>query len=206
MAKQVMRWQCEICGEVFETRELAEQCEAKGKEKESVKYPVGAVVGAYSEEVVVYCDPGPNKTARVLKAYKIVEIRESGHGILYKLQNPYRDWDCLLVTKDEIQPLPPLPVVIAPLSEEDGGGWLAEIMNFPGCMSDGETPAEALKNVLDAKEAWLEVAHEHGQKIPAVSESKVAVEVPVLNVSMEGNISSALGELEKIYSNLTKKC
>lgn len=37
--------------------------------------------------------------------------------------------------------------VIEPLSEEDGGGFLATVPELPGCMSDGETRAEALANV-----------------------------------------------------------
>ena len=34
-------------------------------------------------------------------------------------------------------------VMIAPLSAEDGGGFLATVPDLPGCMSDGETPEEA---------------------------------------------------------------
>ena len=41
-------------------------------------------------------------------------------------------------------------VVIEPLSEEDGGGFLATVPELPGCMSDAETRAEALANVEDA--------------------------------------------------------
>jgi antitoxin HicB len=40
--------------------------------------------------------------------------------------------------------------MIEPLSEEDGGGFLATVAELPGCMSDGETRAEALANVEDA--------------------------------------------------------
>ncbi|CAK0770758.1 hypothetical protein WCLP8_4630002 [uncultured Gammaproteobacteria bacterium] len=32
---------------------------------------------------------------------------------------------------------------LSPLSEADGGGWLAEVPDLPGCMSDGATPEEA---------------------------------------------------------------
>lgn len=58
------------------------------------------------------------------------------------------------------------PVKLTPISEEDGGGWLAEIPLLPGCMSDGETPEEALENVREAKEAWLKVALQRGQVVP----------------------------------------
>ena len=44
------------------------------------------------------------------------------------------------------------PVIVSPLSEADGGGFAATVPDLPGCMSDGETPEEAIANVLDAIE------------------------------------------------------
>ena len=41
-------------------------------------------------------------------------------------------------------------VVIEPLSDEDGGGYLAYVPDLPGCVSDGATKNEALANVQDA--------------------------------------------------------
>lgn len=61
------------------------------------------------------------------------------------------------------------PVLIEPLSEEDGGGFLATVPDLPGCMSDGETPEEALVNVQDAILAWIEAATDMGQPIPEPS-------------------------------------
>lgn len=61
------------------------------------------------------------------------------------------------------------PIVIEPLSEEDGGGFLATVPDLPGCMSDGETPEEALVNVQDAILTWLEAAQELGREIPTPS-------------------------------------
>jgi predicted RNase H-like HicB family nuclease len=57
-------------------------------------------------------------------------------------------------------------VLIEPLSEEDGGGFLATVPELPGCMSDGETRAEALVNVEDAIACWMEAAKEMGHEIP----------------------------------------
>jgi antitoxin HicB len=57
-------------------------------------------------------------------------------------------------------------VLIRPLSEEDGGGWLAVVPDLPGCMSDGATRQEAFQNVLDAVESWKEAAEELGRPIP----------------------------------------
>ena len=55
-------------------------------------------------------------------------------------------------------------VVIEPLSEEDGGGYLATVPEPPGCMSD-DARAEALANVEDAIITWLHVARQHGWTI-----------------------------------------
>jgi predicted RNase H-like HicB family nuclease len=61
------------------------------------------------------------------------------------------------------------PVLISPLSLEDGGGFLATVPDLPGCMSDGETPQEALANVEDAIEGWIEAAQDIGRAIPEPS-------------------------------------
>ena len=60
-------------------------------------------------------------------------------------------------------------VLIEPLSDDDGGGFLATVPDLPGCMSDGETPEEAIINVQDAILAWLESAQEMGRPIPEPS-------------------------------------
>jgi predicted RNase H-like HicB family nuclease len=57
-------------------------------------------------------------------------------------------------------------VVIEPLSTEDGGGFLATVPELPGCMSDGETRAEALTNVEDAIATWIYCARKAGEQIP----------------------------------------
>ena len=61
------------------------------------------------------------------------------------------------------------PVIVQPLSREDGGGYAAIVPDLPGCMSDGETPEEALINVQDAILTWIEGAQELGRPIPEPS-------------------------------------
>ena len=61
------------------------------------------------------------------------------------------------------------PVVVRPLSEDDGGGFLATVPDLPGCMSDGESPEEAIVNVRDAIRCWAEMAVEMGRPIPPPS-------------------------------------
>ncbi len=61
------------------------------------------------------------------------------------------------------------PVIVSPLPEADGGGFAATVPDLPGCMSDGDTPEEAVANVLDAIESWLEAANDAGRSIPVPS-------------------------------------
>ena len=61
------------------------------------------------------------------------------------------------------------PIMIEPLPPEDGGGFLARVPDLPGCMSDGTTPAEAVANVQDAIESWIEAAGDLGHAIPRPS-------------------------------------
>lgn len=58
------------------------------------------------------------------------------------------------------------PMLVRPLREDEGGGWLAEVPDLPGCASDGETPEEAVRNVLKAQEAWLAVSRKLGRDVP----------------------------------------
>jgi antitoxin HicB len=60
-------------------------------------------------------------------------------------------------------------VLVEPLPAEEGGGFLATVPDLPGCMSDGETPEEAVTNVQDAILAWLEAARDLGHEIPKPS-------------------------------------
>lgn len=63
------------------------------------------------------------------------------------------------------------PVIIAPLADEDGGGFLATVPDLPGCMSDGETPEEAIANVVEAIEDWIDASRQMGRVVPSPSKS-----------------------------------
>lgn len=52
------------------------------------------------------------------------------------------------------------------LQAEAEGGFVAEVADLPGCLSQGETVAEAVANVEEARRLWLETAWEHGDEIP----------------------------------------
>lgn len=62
------------------------------------------------------------------------------------------------------------PFSIRHLSEEEGGGFLIEFPDLPGCMSDGETIEETIRNGMDAAECWMSAAKEAGRVIPQPSQ------------------------------------
>ncbi len=52
---------------------------------------------------------------------------------------------------------------IRPLSNEEGGGYLVEFPDIPGCMSDGETVKEAVANGREALRDYFAVVRETGR-------------------------------------------
>ena len=50
-------------------------------------------------------------------------------------------------------------------SKEDNA-FIAEAPELPGCMSDGATRLEALKNIETVISEWIETAKELGRSIP----------------------------------------
>lgn len=55
------------------------------------------------------------------------------------------------------------PITIYPAPE---GGYVAEIEDLPGCITEGETSEEAVKRIEEARRAWIEVQYEAGEEIP----------------------------------------
>ncbi|MFZ2302610.1 MAG: toxin-antitoxin system HicB family antitoxin [Gallionella sp.] len=56
--------------------------------------------------------------------------------------------------------------VISKIPKEDGGGSLITFPDLPGCMSDGETEAEAVANGKDAFKAWVSARKDAGKETP----------------------------------------
>ena len=101
------------------------------------------------------------------------------------------------------------PFEIRPLAEEEGGGWLITFPDLPGCMSDGETPEEAMANGRDALAAWIRAMKEAGREIPKPGDSpsgkfiarvprsihaRLAARARQEGVSMNALVSSFLAE------------
>ena len=66
--------------------------------------------------------------------------------------------------------IPDYPFTIRHLSNEEGGGYLIEFPDLPGCMSDGETIDKAIENGKEAIQAWIEAAKEMSRPIPKPGE------------------------------------
>ena len=57
-------------------------------------------------------------------------------------------------------------IMVEPLSEADGGGWLATVPALPGCMGDGDTPEAALADAEGAIVEWHAAAKQLGREVP----------------------------------------
>jgi len=68
--------------------------------------------------------------------------------------------------KEEVSKIVARPYVRELVKNEDGT-WFARIVEFAGCMTEGDTQEEALTNLEDAMVAWVEVKLEDGEPIPA---------------------------------------
>lgn len=55
------------------------------------------------------------------------------------------------------------------LEQVPEGGYFASIPELPGCLSEGETLDEAMTNIREAMELYLEASVEEGIPIPTTS-------------------------------------
>ena len=55
------------------------------------------------------------------------------------------------------------PITIYP---DPDGGYVAEIEELPGCMTQAETIDEAFRAIEDARQVWIRGTYEMGQDIP----------------------------------------
>ncbi len=55
------------------------------------------------------------------------------------------------------------------LIPNEDGSFSAEILEFPGCFAEGETADEAIHNLEEAAQSWIEASLERGLEIPEPS-------------------------------------
>lgn len=63
--------------------------------------------------------------------------------------------------------------------KDEDGAWCAEVPALPGCLSSGGTREEAIANIREAADLWLEIRRELGWPIPAADSSAEVVEITV---------------------------
>lgn len=64
------------------------------------------------------------------------------------------------------------------LVRDETGGYVAEVLEFPGCITEGDTPDEAIRNLDEAMEDWLK----------AVLESRMSVPEPLASQGYSGRL------------------
>jgi predicted RNase H-like HicB family nuclease len=70
------------------------------------------------------------------------------------------------------------------LKEEEDGRWSASIPALPGCSSWGYSPQEALENIKDAAEIYIEDMLDAGEKLPQPSNEVEYMEEPAVAISL----------------------
>ena len=65
-------------------------------------------------------------------------------------------------------------VIIEP---DENGGFVASCPSLPGCHSQGETLEEAIANIREAIELYVEVLEEDGKPIPEDSLDRMVIVV-----------------------------
>ena len=59
------------------------------------------------------------------------------------------------------------------LEPDEDGVFVAQVPALPGCISQGTTRAETLKNIQEAIEGYLESLREHNEPIPPSIDEEV---------------------------------
>jgi antitoxin HicB len=59
------------------------------------------------------------------------------------------------------------------VSQDEDGVYVAECPALPGCVSQGKTREEALHNIKDAIEGYLESLRKHDEPIPPTIDEEI---------------------------------
>jgi len=68
------------------------------------------------------------------------------------------------------------------LIPDEGGGYSAEMLEFPGCFAEGDTADEAMQALERAAASWIQAALDQGQDIPQ----------PIINQGYSGRVALRL--------------
>lgn len=85
--------------------------------------------------------------------------------------------------------------MIIPNAEE--GGYLAEVLELPGCITEGDTPEDAYRNLEDAMAGWITASLDTNRPIPdAVGDKEYSGHFP-LRMSTELHRLAALRAMQE---------
>ena len=59
------------------------------------------------------------------------------------------------------------------IEQDEDGIFIAECPSLPGCVSQGKTRSEVIKNIKDAIEGYLESLEKHKEPIPPSIEEEI---------------------------------
>ena len=85
-------------------------------------------------------------------------------------------------------------IMIEPLSDADGGGWLATVPALPGCMADGDTPEAALADAERAIVEWHAAAKALGRDVPRTLYEKLKFVAAREGVSLNAYVAGVLAK------------
>jgi antitoxin HicB len=98
-------------------------------------------------------------------------------------------------------------IMVEPLTEADGGGWLASVPALPGCIGDGDTPEAALADAESAIVEWMDAAKQLGrdtprgsslgqwrQRVPRTLHEKLKIVAAQEGVSLNAYVANVLAE------------
>ncbi|MEO8169030.1 MAG: type II toxin-antitoxin system HicB family antitoxin [bacterium] len=52
------------------------------------------------------------------------------------------------------------------IAQDEDGVFIAEVPSLPGCISQGKTREDAMQNIREAVEAYLESLRKHNEPVP----------------------------------------
>jgi len=68
--------------------------------------------------------------------------------------------------------------------DSDDGGYVAVVPQLPGCISDGDTKEEALKNIKDAIRLYLQSISEESRRFRALAKKSRRIELASVSVAV----------------------
>ncbi len=94
------------------------------------------------------------------------------------------------VTEEAVERYLALPYRIELIPDPEG--WFVRMPELPGCMSQGDTPEEALEMIRDAQRGWITVARRHGMSIPEPQGASAHSHTGRFNVRVPKDVHRAL--------------